>query len=325
MKSFCTNTTNQPTRAPTPESNEFGDKGDLEMNDTKTTTIARRPWEGRSLITGLLTATAISALLLASTMVYAGVNPGSRGDQVKFEPIQGTKLKRVILTPKAIQRLGIKHAKISTKKIPRKQMVGGSVAHPLKNQSERLANKLSGITSFVAAAAGPKTASINTAPQAAGAWIKVMLSEEEWDRVDQSAPARILPLATRPDLPKEVFATASKIPPTRDVIRTMLLAYYKVNGDDNGLKINDRMRVELTLKGNDQTHTVMPYSALYYDGKGVPWVYIESKPGTYERRRVEIERIVGDDVLLKSGPPVGTSVATVGATFLFGAEVIFKK
>ena len=132
-------------------------------------------------------------------------------------------------------------------------------------------------------------------------------------------------MATRPDLPKEAYATPSKLPPIRDVKRTMLSLYYVVPGKNHGMKTNDRMRVELTLKGNNKTHTVMPYSALYYDGKGVPWVYINTKPGTYERRRVEIDRIVGDDVLLKSGPPVGTSVASVGATFLYGAEVIFKK
>jgi hypothetical protein len=40
---------------------------------------------------------------------------------------------------------------------------------------------------------------------------------------------------------------------------------------------------------------------------------------------VEIDRIIGDVVVLKSGPEVGTSVVSVGATFLYGAEVIFKK
>jgi hypothetical protein len=259
-----------------------------------------------------------------------GGNPGSRGDAVKFEPIPGTKLKRVILTPRAVERLGIKHGKISTKKIIRKQMVGGSVTHPLKIQMERRMAKNTfggGGGGFAPAAARsePEVAAIDTASLAAGAWVRVVLSPDEWDRLDHTAAARILPLATRPDLPKEAFATPSKLPPVRDVKRTMLTTYYVVPGKNHGMKTNDRMRVELTLKGNNKSHTVMPYSALYYDGKGTPWVYINTKPGTYERRRIEIDRIVGDDVLLKSGPPVGTSVVSVGATFLYGAEVIFKK
>lgn len=285
----------------------------------------------RSLLGGFLAATAIAALLLASAPAMAGAgsgNPGSSGNAVRFEPIPGTKLKRVILTPRAIERLGIKHAKISTKKIMRKQMVGGSVTHPLKIQMERrMAKNTFGGGAFAPASArsGPKVASIDTASLAAGAWVRVVLSPNEWNRLDKIASARILPLATRPDLPKEVWATPSKLPPIRDVKRTMLTTYFVVPGKDHGMRSNDRMRVELTLKGNNKSHTVMPYSALYYDGKGTPWVYVNTKPGTYERRRIEIDRIVGDDVLLKSGPPVGTSVVSVGATFLYGAEVIFKK
>ncbi len=281
----------------------------------------------RTLLGGFLAATAMAALLLASAPVSAA-NPGSRGNAVKFEPIPGTKLKRVILTPRAVERLGIKHAKIITKRILRKQMVGGSVTHPLKIQMERrMAKNTFGGGAFAAAAArsAPKVASIDTASLAAGAWVRVVLSPDEWNRLDHTASARILPLATRPDLPKEAFATPSKLPPVRDVKRTMLTTYFVVPGKNHGMRTNDRMRVELTLKGNNKSHTVMPYSALYYDGKGTPWVYVNTKPNTYERRRIEIDRIVGDDLLLKSGPPVGTSVVSVGATFLYGAEVIFKK
>ncbi len=285
-----------------------------------------RTRDERSLLGGFLAATAVAALLLTSTPVLAA-NPGSKGNAVKFEPIPGTKLKRVILTPRAIERLGIKHSKIVIKKITRKQMVGGSVTHPLKIQMERrMANNTFGGGGFSPASVRePKVTSIDIASLAAGAWVRVVLSPAEWNRLDHTASARILPLATRPDLPKEAFATPSKLPPVRDIKRTMLTTYYVVPGKNHGMRTNDRMRVELTLKGNNKSHTVMPYSALYYGGKGAPWVYVNTKPGTYERRRIEIDRIIGDDVLLKSGPPVGTSVVSVGATFLYGAEVIFKK
>ena len=299
------------------------------MNKMKPKSVARRTLNGPTLVAGFLTATATAALLLASTTVYAaggGGNPGSSGDHVRFEAISGTKLKRVILTSRAVERLGIEHAKISTKTIMRKQMVGGSVTHPLKIQAERrMAKNTFGGFALASASSNPKMASIDIASLAAGAWVRVVLSEEEWNRVDHAASARILPLATRPDLPKEAYAAPSRMPPIRDVKRTMMSVYYVVPGKDHGMRANDRMRVELTLKGNNKTHTVMPYSALYYDGKGKPWVYITTKPGTYERRRVEIDRIIGDVVVLKKGPPVGTSVVSVGATFLYGAEVIFKK
>ncbi len=66
-------------------------------------------------------------------------------------------------------------------------------------------------------------------------------------------------------------------------------------------------------------------TALYYDGQGVPWVYTISGPLTFERKRIEVERIDGDSVILKDGPSVGTLVVTVVAPQLFGAEVIFKR
>ena len=105
----------------------------------------------------------------------------------------------------------------------------------------------------------------------------------------------------------------------------MLPLYYVVEGTDHGLKAGNRMRVELQLKGNNKKRKVVPYSALYYDGQGVSWVYTISGPLTFERKRIEVERIDGDNVILKKGPKIGTPVVTVGTPQLFGAEVIFKR
>ncbi len=292
---------------------------------TKTTVATRANRTGRTLLGGFVTAAATAALLIAATTAYAG-GPGSSGNAVTFEAIPGSKLKRVILTPKAIERLGIEIGTIGEKRIVRKQMVGGTISHPLRIKSERRMAR-SSFGGFARAAAQPvaRSSAIDIASLAAGAWVRVVLSQGEWDRVASDKAARILPLATRADLPKEVWAAPSEIPPLHDVKRTMLTVYYVVPGKDHGLKVNDRMRVELTLEGDNQKRKVMPYSALYYDGKGVPWVYVASRARTFERRRVEIDRIVGDTVVLKSGPPIGTPVASTGAAMLYGAEVIFKK
>jgi len=44
----------------------------------------------------------------------------------------------------------------------------------------------------------------------------------------------------------------------------------------------------------------------------------------FQRQRIDIERNLGDLAVLSEGPPVGTSIVTVGAAMLYGAE-IFKK
>jgi hypothetical protein len=60
--------------------------------------------------------------------------------------------------------------------------------------------------------------------------------------------------------------------------------------------------------------------AVLYDQNGQTWVYLQSAPLTFHRARVEVQRIDGDVALLRSGPPAGSVVATVGAAELRGAE-----
>ena len=105
----------------------------------------------------------------------------------------------------------------------------------------------------------------------------------------------------------------------------MLTVYYVVPGADHGLNLNDRVRVELPLIGSGETHMVVPYGAVYYDNVGDPWVYTNPAELVFERQRVEIARIHGDLAVLTDGPPLGTPVATIGASLLYGAEVIFKR
>jgi hypothetical protein len=104
----------------------------------------------------------------------------------------------------------------------------------------------------------------------------------------------------------------------------MLSLYYTVPGKDHGLALATRMRVELELAGIAERQKVVPYGTVFYDAKGLAWVYVNSGPLAFERQRIAVERIVGDLAVLSEGPPVGTPVVTVGAALLYGAE-IFKK
>jgi hypothetical protein len=68
----------------------------------------------------------------------------------------------------------------------------------------------------------------------------------------------------------------------------------------------------------------VPYSAVYYDAKGVPWVYVNSAPLVYQRERIAVRQVVGNQAILSEGPEVGTPVVTVGAALLYGSEVFGK-
>lgn len=285
--------------------------------------------------------------------------PTGIGRPVTLEPIAGTKIKRVILSPKAAERLGIEVGKVGQDTIVHRQMVSGLVTGGSPEKSPAVGPGRGTFGGFAAGRGrGPGVASVapvsatsatedrqGLAPSAAGgvatasqpasapranarvvgdAWIQVSLSPSEWERLAKDKPARLLPLATR-DAPDGVLlARPSGLAPVEDPKRSMLSVYYIVPGTEHGLLLNSRMRVELQVEGTEQPRKVVPYGALHYDGKGEAWVYVNTAPLTFERRRVTVERVVGDLAVLSDGPETGTEVVTVGAPLLFGAEVFGK-
>lgn len=65
---------------------------------------------------------------------------------------------------------------------------------------------------------------------------------------------------------------------------------------------------------------VVPYGAIMYDYKGNTWTFTNPQPLVYVRAKIVVENIEGDRVILSEGPPAGTTVVTVGAAELMGAE-----
>jgi Cu/Ag efflux pump CusA len=67
--------------------------------------------------------------------------------------------------------------------------------------------------------------------------------------------------------------------------------------------------------------STVPYAAVIYDSLGATWTYTNSRPHTYVRAPITVDRIEGDLALLTAGPEVGTAVVVVGAPELLGAEM----
>jgi len=264
-----------------------------------------------------------AVLAIALTPVRAAPD----GKPVTLEDIPGAGVKRITLTEKAAKRLGIETGKVSEQIIVRKQMVGGLVvaASQVRQPSAQPAD--SGFGGFGRPASAPVLQPVGTAATDSlgkGTWVLLTLSHAEWERLEKDKPARLLPLATREALGKEIMARPSGMPPVEDTKRSMLSVYYVVPGADPVLEHNKRMRVELQINGSDDKRKVVPYSALYYDAKGGAWLYLNPEPLVFHRQRVGVERIAGDVAVLSDGPAVGTTVVTVGAPLLYGTE-IFKK
>lgn len=279
----------------------------------------------------------VTLLFMSTVAESAGGGKGVKSDAVKFEAISGSDIKRVILKAKAAERLGIETDKISEEWILRRQMVGGriitgdQIEKPEKKGKGLFANqgkfnvRLASLTNKDAASSQQETGEASKSRAADEQWVEMMLSEGEWDRLLKDEPARILPLSTRDNLASEVLALPSGMEPVEDAKRTMLKLYYRLPDKGHGLTLYHRVRVELPLTSSADKQLVVPYSAVYYDAKGDAWVYTNTQPLVYERQRIHIKRIEGDLAVLSDGPAVGTQVVTVGASLLYGAEVVFGK
>ena len=64
----------------------------------------------------------------------------------------------------------------------------------------------------------------------------------------------------------------------------------------------------------------MPHGALLHDINGGTWVYVRIGRSRVSRRRVEVQDVVNNLVLLTRGPEVNTPVVTNGAAELYGVE-----
>lgn len=273
---------------------------------------------------------ALIALLVPAGLVQAAA-PAKGTPAVKLEAVPGSSVKRVILTTKAAQRLGIETAIVSQVPILRTQMVSGLVV-PSSARQQQVDNAVmvrgfggtAGFTQVAAPAPKAPLAKEKTARPSGNTWVQVMLSPSEWERLAREKPVRLLPLATRGDLKAAMVAQPSGLDPVEDMKRSMLTVYYVLPDGDHSHAINKRMRVELPLAGTEATRKVVPYSALYYDARGTAWVYLNPQPLTYERQRVTVDQVSGEVAVLSEGPGVGTAVVSVGASLLYGTEIFGK-
>jgi hypothetical protein len=72
--------------------------------------------------------------------------------------------------------------------------------------------------------------------------------------------------------------------------------------------------------GEKAGREVVPTAAVIYAEDGSTWTFTSPRLLVFVRQRVTVGRIDGDFAVLRSGPPPGTPVVTVGAAELLGAE-----
>ncbi|TGE14612.1 efflux RND transporter periplasmic adaptor subunit [Hymenobacter elongatus] len=203
---------------------------------------------------------------------------------------------------------------------------GGGQALPIKAP-------LSGVVQRVTVAPGSVVTANTVLVELAAlnkVWVRVPLFVGDLRRLGKDQAVTVRPLnggASRQGRPVEaplLGATAGT--GTADV-------FFEIDNADEAFRPGERVAVDVTL-GNAASGATngatgaaastpaltIPAAALLYDASGGQWVYVRTKPLQYTRLRVEVQRAVGDQIVISRGVKAGAEVVTDGAAELFGTE-----
>jgi RND family efflux transporter MFP subunit len=151
-------------------------------------------------------------------------------------------------------------------------------------------------------------------------WVKVPVYVGEVARIDPKRPAEISGLTDSPGAPGARPGKPVAAPPSGDPLAATVHLFYEVANQDRALSPGERVGVTLPLKGSDESLTV-PRASLVRDIYGGVWVYEKVAPHKYARRRVLVDRVVGDLAVLASAPlKPDATVVTDAAAELYGSE-----
>ncbi|MBS0211291.1 MAG: efflux RND transporter periplasmic adaptor subunit [Planctomycetes bacterium] len=154
-------------------------------------------------------------------------------------------------------------------------------------------------------------------------WVRVSVYAGEVDALAPNQPAQISGLADRL-VDKPLSAAPIAAPPTAVPLAAAVDLYFDLPNADGRFKPGERVTARLRLRGQDEQLTV-PWSAVIYDIYGGTWVYEQTAPHTFVRRRVEVRQVQGDTAILERGPAVGAKIVTAGVVEMYGAEFGFAK
>lgn len=150
------------------------------------------------------------------------------------------------------------------------------------------------------------------------AWLRVPIYVGDLDRLDAEADAVITSLAGD-NASTRVRAKHVPTPSSATASGSTVDLFYEFENLGAALRLGQRVGIRLPLR-EDEESLVVRASALVHDLHGGAWVYENSSPHTYLRRRVQVRHILGDSVALIGSVKPGAAVVTTGVAELFGTE-----
>jgi RND family efflux transporter MFP subunit len=148
-------------------------------------------------------------------------------------------------------------------------------------------------------------------------WVKVNVFVGDLRSIRPDASASVRPL-TAPPSASDAEAIPVSGPPTADPATASFDLYFALP-QEAVFRPGERVAVTLAY-GGETSNTSIPASAVMRDVGGTAWVYEAVSEHTFERRRVEIERVDGPSAHLLRGMSEGARVVAAGAAELYGFE-----
>lgn len=149
-------------------------------------------------------------------------------------------------------------------------------------------------------------------------WVRVPVYIGDLARVNASAEARMGSLSGNADTNSRPAKPVSA-PPSANAAASSVDLFYELQNMDGALRLGQRVGATVPLR-EDEESLVVPFSAVVHDVQGGTWVYEKSAPQSYARRRVQMQRVVGEFAVLASGLKPGANIVTTGVAELFGTE-----
>jgi hypothetical protein len=274
---------------------------------------------------------------LAASVLAGGTSLAAEtakpGKPAKVEPIAGSDLKRVILTPKAAERLAIRTAVAEEAPVMRWLVVDGTVGVVLEEPTMALGQDSAPSAVGVVATRvrvhvqSDLSQGLDDPNRLRTVW---SLKDDDDDDDDKTkdgskdyAPAIVIPIgrdsgpARLPAKPIQATAAGGD---AKAIVSGTAAQDYEVRHADHGLRPGQRVHVRVSHPDSGKLQRIIPYAAVLYDPHGNTWTYTNPEPLVFVRHRIDVEFIEGDRAVLREGPAAGTAVVTAGAAELFGVE-----
>ncbi|MBC7828849.1 MAG: efflux RND transporter periplasmic adaptor subunit [Chitinophagaceae bacterium] len=150
-------------------------------------------------------------------------------------------------------------------------------------------------------------------------WVRVPVYAGDETAINSRVSVSVRGLSDFAGSSTSVMATPVQGPQTSDPIATSINLFYEINNSKGDFRPGQKVSATLPFKGVQASLTI-PYSAILYDIHGGTWVYENTEPRVFIRRRVELQRVDGNMAVLQRGPKPGTKIVTAGAAEIFGTE-----